>query len=104
MPSFNGNIRDYPCFKGDFQKQVMPNIRGECAAAYNLRSCLSDEPLEIVRNVDDDIEEMWNRLDERYGRLSKLTDAIMVDIKQLIVVPEGDNKRFIELVLSLIHI
>ena len=81
MPSFNGNIRDYPCFKGDFQKQVMPNIRGEGAAAYNLRSCLSDEPLEIVRNVDDDIEEMWRRLDERYGRLPKLTDAIMVDIK-----------------------
>ena len=44
MPSFNGNIRDYPCFKGDFKKQVMPNIRGEGAAAYNLRSCPGNRP------------------------------------------------------------
>ena len=99
MPSFNGDIREYPCFKKDFEKQVMPAMRSnDDAAAYALRSCLKDEPLNIVKNVSDDILEMWIRLDERYGRLSKLTDAIMYDIKQLKIIPEGDNKRFINLV------
>ena len=41
---------------------------------------------------------MWIRLDERYGRLSKLTDAIMYDINQLKSVPEGDGTKFIDLV------
>ena len=33
-----------------------------------------------------------------YGKASKLTDVVMFDIKQLKVIKEGDNKRFIELV------
>ena len=99
MPSFSGNIRDFPCFKNDFKKQVMPLMKGNSdAAVYALRSCLKDEPSDLVRNVSNDIEEMWKRLDERYGRLSKLTDAIMYDIKQLKAVPDSDNKRFIDLV------
>lgn len=34
MPSFNGNIRDYPRFKSDFVKQVQPQTKGD----DNLRS------------------------------------------------------------------
>ena len=37
---------------------------------------------------------MWKRLDEKYGKAS---DVVMFDIKQLKVIKEGDNKRFIEL-------
>ena len=29
MPQFNGDIRDYPRFKSDFQKQVEPTVGGE---------------------------------------------------------------------------
>ena len=97
MPSFDGDIRNYPRFKNDFEKQVKPSIRSE-STAYVLKSCLSKEPLEIVKNVDDDISEMWLRLDDRYGRLSKLTDAIMFDINQLKSVPEGEGSKFIDLV------
>ena len=41
---------------------------------------------------------MWKRLYGMYGKASKLTDVVMFDIKQLKVIKEGDNKRFIELV------
>ena len=98
MPTFNGQIRDYPSFKSDFERQVMPSIKSNEAAAYVLKSCLSKEPLEIVKNVDDDIHQMWVRLNDRYGRSSKITDAIMYDIKHLKAVSDNDGKRFTEFV------
>ena len=45
MPTFNGEIREYPRFKADFQKHVMPMINSDESAAYILKSCLSKEPL-----------------------------------------------------------
>ena len=47
MPSFDGNIRPYPQFKGDFIKHIIPTI-SEVNAPFVLRSCLSKEPLECV--------------------------------------------------------
>ena len=45
-----------------------------------------------------DLVEMWKRLDEKYGKASKFTDAIMNDIKKLRAVREGEDRRFVELV------
>ena len=41
---------------------------------------------------------MWRRLEERYGRTSIITRAILADIKQLTPVPDGDGAKFIKLV------
>ena len=98
MPAFSGDIRDYPRFKSEFQKHVAPITKSEDAAAYLLKSCLEKEALSVVRNVDDNLHQMWERLDDRYGRSSKLVDAIMNEIKQLKTVPNGDSSRFVGLV------
>ena len=99
MPTFDGNIRNYPRFKTDFERQILPKYKkDDYGAAYALKSCLSDEPLEIVRNVDDNHSEMWKRLDEKYGKKSRFTDSIMNEIKSLEVVRNGDNKSFINMV------
>ena len=97
MPSFNGAIKEYPQFKQDFQKQVMPTL-DKGSACYILRSCLEKEPAETVKGVDDDIKEMWKRFDEKYGDLAKLTDAIINTIQDIRPIKEGENKRFIEFV------
>ena len=68
------------------------------SACYILRSCLEREPAETVKGVDDDIIEMWKRLDEKYGDPAKLTDAIINTIQDIRPIKEGENKRFIELV------
>jgi len=98
MPKFDGEIRDYPRFKSDFQKHLIPNINSDESAAYILKSCLSKEPLEAVKNVDDDISAMWDRLDNKYGRSSILIAEIMKEIKKLSPVKDGDNRAFIRLV------
>ena len=98
-PTFDGNIRDYPCFKGDFEHQILPKYkRDSYGAAYALKSCLSKEPLGVVRNVDDNHVEMWKRLDEKYGNKSRFTDAIMTEIKNFIPVRDGYIKGFIQLI------
>ena len=77
MPMFNGNIRDYPRFKTDFIKQVQSQIQKQETAAYTGKSCLIDIPYDHLKNVDDDLDETWKILDDRYGRTSKLTESIM---------------------------
>ena len=98
MPKFEGDIRDYPRFRRDFNKHVMPMATSKDSAAYILKSCLDKQAFEIIKNVDDDLNEMWTRLDERYGRSSKIVDAIMLDIKQLKPVLDGDGSKFVDLV------
>ena len=68
------------------------------SVCYILRSCLEREPAETVKGVDDDIKEMWKRLEEKYGDPAKLTDAIINTIQDIRPIKEGENKRFIELV------
>ena len=43
-------------------------MKSKDSMAYVLRLCLTKIPLDIVKNVDDDLDEMWKRLDQRYGK------------------------------------
>lgn len=58
MPQFSGDIKDYPRFKLDFQRQVESIVESEQEAASELKCCLSNVALEIIPNVDDDLKEM----------------------------------------------
>jgi len=98
LPTFDGLIREYPRFKADFSKHVMPMLKSDESASYVLKSCLSKEPLEVVKNVDDDLQAMWDRLESKYGRSSLLIAEIMKEIKKLNSIKDGDNKGFIKLV------
>ena len=82
MPRFSGELREYPRFRKDFELQVMPSLNSN-TAPYTLRSCLCEGPLAVVRGVDDDIDEMWRRLDEKYGYPAKITDVIITAYSEL---------------------
>ena len=98
LPCFEGEIRNYSSFKDDFQRQVAPRLKTLESEAYVLKSCLKGNPVEIVKNVDDDINQMWKRLDERYGKASILTDVIINDVRMSPPVEDDDEKGFVELV------
>ena len=98
LPTFSGNIRDYPRFKKDFKSYVSPSIKTGSDAYIMKEMCLKDEALDLIKNVDDDIDAIWERLDDRYGKASKLTDVIMYDIKKLKPVSDGEDKKFLEFV------
>ena len=97
LPKFDGEIREYPQFKRDFQRHVKPTLdKGD--VSYVLRSCLGKEPYETVKSVDDDINEMWKRLDDKYGDPAKVADVIIDSIRRTKIIREGEDKRFVEFV------
>ena len=79
---FNGNIRQYPTFKMEFNKYIVPLCHASQLPMV-LKSYLSMNVCEDVENVDSDVESMWRRLDEKYGDQQKLVDSIMNDVAKL---------------------
>ena len=49
---FSENIREYPCFKNNFIKQIFPPVKNTGFVGYKLKSCLQGIPYDILRNVD----------------------------------------------------
>ncbi|XP_068696785.1 uncharacterized protein [Montipora foliosa] len=97
LPKFDGEIREYPQFKRDFQRHVEPTLdKGD--VSYVLRSCLGKEPYETVKSVDDEINEMWKRLDDKYGDPAKVADVIIDSIRRTKIIREGEDKRLVEFV------
>ena len=97
LPKFDGEIREYPQFKRDFQRHVEPTLdKGD--VSYVLRSCLGKEPYETVKSVDDDINEMWKRLDDKYGDPAKVADVIIDSIRRTKIIREGEDERLVEFV------
>ena len=97
LPRFEGEIRAYPQFKRDFEKQIMPHLQSD-NMSYVLRSCLGSDPATTVKSIDDDISEMWKRLDEKYGDPAKVADVIIDGIRRTRIIREGEEKRFVEFV------
>lgn len=78
---FDGNIRNYPIFKSEFLKHIKP-LHHPHEEAVVLKSYIAVDIRKDVENIDS-IEEIWKRLDKRYGDEGKLIDSIMFDIKRL---------------------
>ena len=98
MPFFDGNIRNYVKFKRDFERQVQNRVDCEETRVYVLKSCLCADVLDTVRNIDDDIAEMWKRLDSKFGQPSMLIDIVMDEIKTIKYINDNDMKGFIKFV------
>ena len=75
----------------------MPSIKRPEEGIYVLKSCLSSDALDLVKNMDDNIDDIWKRLEARFGRVSLITRAILSDINQLSPVPDGDGRKFVNL-------
>ena len=80
--TFKGNIRKYPDFKSEFTKYIQPQCH-PTQLAFILKSYLNEDVKEEVINVGDDYDEMWRRLDMKYGNVGKLVDSILSDVKRL---------------------
>ncbi|XP_057294660.1 uncharacterized protein LOC130623195 [Hydractinia symbiolongicarpus] len=94
--SFSGNLRKYPKFKSDFVKYILPAYKTD-QAAFVLKSYLNDNVKEQVESLDD-INEIWARLDKKYGDEGKHVDAIMADIKEMSKCEDSDVESTLNLI------
>ena len=95
VPHFSGNCSDWPQFKKDFEKQVSSVIVDEPTVSYALRNALPDNAKRLVRNMSDNIKEMWTPLDERYGDEGKIVEIILNDIKYFRAMKENEERRLL---------
>ena len=70
----SGICRDWRQFKKDFEKQVSNVITDDSTVSYALRNAMPDHIKSVVYNISDDIKEMWQRLDERFGDAGKIVE------------------------------
>lgn len=94
-PKFNGNIRDCPTFRKDYERLVTNNYGED---PYALKSCLTGDALTVVKGVEDSFSEMFKRLDDKFGNSVKLTYSVLSEIKSLKPVVEGNPKKFVDMV------
>ena len=90
FPTFEGDIKKYPQFKEEFVKQIQPQCSSS-QLAFILKSYLSVSVQEEVSNVSNDYNKMWDRLDQKYGNISKLVDSILFDVKRLSITEPTDS-------------
>ena len=82
-PTFDGNVRNYASFKKDFTKIVEKRIKDVADRTYILKTqCLKSEARSLVQNLDD-IEEIWERLNSKYGDKNRIVRLVLQDIKEL---------------------
>ena len=78
---FDGSIRKYPAFRTEFLKHIKP-LHHPHEEVVVLKSYLASDIRKDVDSVND-ISELWERLDKKYGDEGKLVDSIMSDIKNI---------------------
>lgn len=94
-PSFSGNVREFPNFKEDYTRLVVPTYGKD---PYVLRQCLSGDALLSVRGLENDYDAMQERLEQKYGSPRKVVDLIVGDLRALKPVSEGDDKGLIKMI------
>ena len=83
LPKFSGNPRTYARFKGDFEKIVAQNYADILYRTYILKNnCLTGEAKTLVENIED-LDEIWNRLDSKYGNDREIINMVLNDVKKL---------------------
>ena len=90
FPTFEGDIKKYPQFREEFMKQIEPQC-SKSQLAFVLKSYLSGPVQEEISNVSDNYTKIWDRLDQKYGNISKLVDSILYDVKKLSITEPTDS-------------
>lgn len=79
LPKFNGNIQDWPSFYDVFKALVHHDESLSAAQKfYYLRSCLSDQALDLVKSIpvsDGNYEAVLQRLKQRYDNKSLIIQS-----------------------------
>ena len=79
MPKFDGQKRNYPAFKREWQT----GITGRFDADYEVREMKLNVPVEVepdIKNLTTMVE-VWGVLDSRYGKVMELTKELISDLQ-----------------------
>ena len=97
-PTFSGDIRCYARFKSDFDNFVVPCNSDSKTQAYILKqACLKGDAKKLVENMSD-IDEIWTRLDSRFGDSIDLVSVVIKSIRDFRFGDTDHKQKLIKLV------
>ena len=94
IETFDGNMREYTKFKEQFQKHIAPYCPSS-QVAFILKSHLSKDVKREVDELEESIDVIWERLDQKYGCKSKQVAMIIDEIEQ---IPRNNEKSALRLI------
>ena len=98
LPTFGGNCRAFARFKGDFNNIVIPNHPDETTCLYAMKSkCLKGPAKTLVENLQS-LEEVWERLESKYGNSSEVLNLVINDVKSLSIEKKNQERGLVSLV------
>lgn len=90
LPPFDGNIRKYAKWREEFETHIKPLCK-PTQLAFILKSHLCEELREEMDVLGGDAEEIWGRLDQRYGNKGRLVDTILAEVKSIQVCNDDES-------------
>ena len=93
-PIFTGDVRDFPTFVKDYTRLVVSRHGKD---PFILRQSLQGKAREVVGRLDE-FDDMWKRLEDRFGSSAKVVDAVLGDICALRPVPEGNISKLLHMI------
>ena len=98
LPTFSGNVRTYAKFKKDFAQIIVRFYADVFQRAYVMKqTCLKGKAKSLVENIDN-IEEIWTRLDLKYGDKIDLVDVVISELNEVPPLLANDDQKFIDFV------
>ena len=97
-PTFSGDIRSFDRFKSNFETIIAPSYPNKDHQVYVLKeSCLKGDAKKLVANMRD-IEDIWERLHDRYGDNLEIVNAVIKSIQSFRFVKNDHDGSMIRLV------
>ena len=82
FPSFDGSMRKYATWKKEYELHIQPSCTtGQ--QAFVLKSYLCEELRDEMNAFGGTVDEIWQRLDERFGNQSRLVDNILAEVRAI---------------------
>ena len=98
LPTFSGDVRLFAKFQRDFEKIVVPSHPDVTQRAYVLKeSCLKESAKKYVENIED-LEEIWERLKEKYGDKIELVEIVITELEGYPALKAHDDQKFVAFV------
>ena len=98
LPTFGGNCRAFARFKSDFNNIVIPNHPDETTRLYAMKSkCLKGPAKTLVENLQS-LDEVWERLESKYGNSSEVLNLVINDVKCLSIEKKNQERGLVTLV------
>ena len=97
---FEGDMRRYARFKNAFATYVQSRCE-ETQIPIVLKSYLSQDIIDDIESLGNNITNIWQRLDKRFGNKGRLVDVILADVKNIDYCNDENEETTLQMIKTI---